>query len=110
MSSCLFCKLVNKELPSEIIYENEKFLVFKDIQPKADFHVLIVPKRHIESPHHFRENDKDLAIEMFLIAQEIARQNNFEGYKLVFNVGRKGGQLIDHLHLHFLAGEIRSSV
>jgi len=110
MPSCLFCKIVNKELPSEIVYESKNFLAFKDINPKADFHILIVPKKHIESANHLSLQDKDLLLEMFLIAKKISQQNQFKGYKLAINVGRKGGQLIDHFHLHFLAGKIKEMV
>lgn len=110
MSSCLFCKIINKEISSEIVYESKNFLVFKDINPKADFHILIVPKKHIESANHLSFQDKDLLLEMFLIAKKISRQNQLEGYKLAINVGRKGGQLIDHFHLHFLAGKIKGII
>ncbi len=110
MPPCLFCKIVNKELSSEIVYESEKSLVFKDIHPKADFHVLIVPKKHIESANRLEFEDKDLIMEMFLTAKEVALQNQLGGYKLIINVGRKAGQLIDHLHLHLLAGKIKEIV
>ena len=104
--NCLFCQIVNKELPSEIIYEDEQFTAFKDIRPKAPFHLLIVPKKHIISVERLELQDKELVGGLFLTAQKIAREQGVSktGYKLVFNVGRGGGQLIDHLHLHLLAG------
>lgn len=103
---CLFCKIVNKEVPSEIIYEDGKFIVFKDINPKAPLHLLIVPKKHISSVDHLKKEDKTLVGELFLTAQKIARNQGLArtGYKLVFNVGKGGGQLINHLHLHLLGG------
>jgi histidine triad (HIT) family protein len=100
---CLFCKIVNKEIPSEIVYEDEKVVVFKDINPKAPTHLLIVPKKHISSVDHVEIEDKALMGELILAAQKIAREKGLEGYKLQINVGRSAGQLIDHLHIHLLS-------
>ena len=100
---CLFCDIAQKKIPSEIVYEDEKFLVFKDINPKASFHVLLIPKKHIESIDQVELQDKELMGELILCAQKVAREKNLQGYKLAINVGRKGGQIIDHLHLHILA-------
>jgi len=102
--SCLFCKIAKKEMPAEIVYEDEKVLVLKDIHPKAPLHLLIVPKKHIPSINHLELRDKELMGELILVAQKIAKEKNLEGYKLVINVGRPAGQIIDHLHLHLLAG------
>ena len=102
---CIFCKIANKEVAGEIIYENDKVVAFKDIYPKAAFHILIVPKKHIESVDKLEENDKELVGEMALAAKNIAKDNNVIGYKLVINVGRDGGQIVDHLHLHLLGGK-----
>lgn len=101
---CLFCKIINKEMPSDIAYEDDEMISFKDIHPKASFHVLIVPKKHIDSLAHLE--DRDLAAKMIFTAKKIAEDNNLTGYKLIFNVGRDGGQIIDHLHLHLLSGKI----
>lgn len=103
---CLFCKIINKEISSEIIYENEEILVFKDINPKASIHFLIVPKKHIESINQLEESDREIISNLIFTAKKIAKEKSIEGYKLIFNVGRKGGQIIDHIHLHFLAGEL----
>jgi histidine triad (HIT) family protein len=104
--NCIFCQIVNKEKPADIVYEDENFLAFKDIYPKAPLHLLIVPKKHIPSIDHIEAEDKELIGEMFLVAKKIARDQKvaLSGYKLVFNVGKGGGQIIDHLHLHLLAG------
>jgi len=102
--NCLFCKIAKKEMPAEIVYEDEKVLVFKDIHPKAPLHLLIIPKKHIHSINHLELRDKELMGELILVAQKIAKEKNLEGYKLVINVGRPAGQIIDHLHLHLLAG------
>ena len=101
---CLFCKIVNKEVPSDIVYEDDKFVAFKDIAPKAPLHFLIVPRKHIASIDHVEIGDKTLIGELILVAQKIAREKSLKGYKLLINVGREGGQIIDHLHLHLLSG------
>jgi len=106
MEECIFCKIINKEVPSDIIYEDEKFVAFKDINPKAPVHYLIIPKKHIPSIDHVEIKDKGLIGELILVAQKIARDNNLKGYKLAINVGRDGGQVIDHLHLHLLSGKV----
>ncbi len=103
---CIFCKIINKELPSDIVYEDDKVLVFKDINPKAPIHFLIVPKKHIESINHLQESDREIISNLIFTAKKLAKEKHIDGYKLVFNVGRKGGQMIDHIHLHFLAGKI----
>lgn len=107
MEDCLFCKIIKKEIPAEIVCENEEVIAFKDIKPKASLHILILPKKHIESVNHLGVEDKYLMGDLFLAAKKIAKEKNLEGYKLAVNVGRKGGQLIDHLHLHLLGGEIK---
>ncbi len=106
MNDCLFCKIIAKELPSAVIYENDNFLVINDIKPKAPVHLLIITKNHIPSVDHLSQNDKELIGEMILTAQQVARDQGLSevGYKLGFNVGEKGGQLIPHLHLHLLGG------
>jgi len=101
---CLFCKIANKKTPAEIVYENDKVVVFKDIHPKASIHLLIVPKKHITSVDHLELQDKELVGELILAAQKIAKEKKLNGYKLIINVGRPAGQVIDHLHLHLLAG------
>lgn len=102
---CIFCKIVNKEIPSEIVYEDEGILAFKDINPQAPVHLLIIPKKHIPSVDHVELEDKELMGELVLAAQKIAREKNLSGYKLMINVGRPAGQVIDHLHLHLLSGK-----
>ena len=103
---CLFCKIAKKELPSEIVYEDETLVAFKDIRPKAQIHLLIVPRKHIPSVDHLAIGDKNLMGVLILGAQKIAREKNLKGYRLQINVGKDGGQFIDHLHLHLLSGEL----
>ena len=102
---CLFCKIVNKEIPSNLVYEDDKIIAFKDINPKAPVHLLIVPRKHIPSVNHLEIGDKPLMGELIFVAQKIAKEKKLKGYKLLINVGREGGQIIDHLHLHLLSGK-----
>ncbi len=104
MNDCIFCKIVNKEAPGEIIFEDEKVVAFKDIKPAAPYHYLIVPRKHIESIAHLESDHKEEIAAVIFGAKEVARRLGLKGYKLVFNVGREGGQIIDHLHLHLLGG------
>jgi len=112
MNDCVFCKIINREIPSEIVFENEKIIVFKDINPKTEIHLLIVPKKHIANINEIKEEDKELIAEMFWVVKQIAHQLNIieQGYKLVFNVGRGAGQLIEHIHLHLLSGSFNRSL
>ncbi|XOB41475.1 MAG: histidine triad nucleotide-binding protein [Candidatus Nealsonbacteria bacterium] len=100
---CLFCKIIKKELPSEIVYEDDKVLAFKDINPRAPVHFLIVPKKHIPSVDHVEFQDKELMGDLILAAQKIAKEKKLRGYRLQINVGRSAGQIVDHLHLHLLS-------
>jgi len=102
---CLFCKIINKKVPSDIVYEDKKVIAFKDIHPKAPLHLLILPKKHIPSVTHLEKEDKELMGELILVAQKIAKEKKLKGYKLIINVGREGGQLIEHLHLHLLSSK-----
>jgi len=103
---CLFCKIIKKSIPSEIVLEDGKFICFKDINPKAPIHLLIVPKKHLSSLERLRKEHKWLAGEMMLFAKKAAAKQGVskKGYKLVLNVGKGAGQAIGHLHLHLLSG------
>ncbi len=102
---CLFCKIAKKEQPAEFVYEDKNFVCFKDINPKAATHLLIIPREHIESINHLLPKHSKLAGDLLLTAQKIAKKIGVAdfGYKLTFHVGRGGGQIIDHLHLHLLS-------
>lgn len=102
---CIFCKIASGDLASETLYNDDTVRVFKDIHPKAPIHFLIIPKTHIESIASLKEKDgKNIAGSLVYAAKQVAEQQGIRGYKLVFNVGREGGQIIDHVHLHLLAG------
>jgi len=101
---CIFCKIVNKKLPAEILFENGSLIIIKDIKPSAPIHHLIISKEHIKSVATLEEKNKDLIADMILAAKDDAKLAGLSGYKTVFNVGREGGQIIDHLHLHMMGG------
>jgi len=105
MENCIFCDIASKILPKEFLYEDNELMAFTDIKPLAPVHILIVPKEHIASINSLKESHKNLIGNMFLLAKEMAKDYEIsEGYKITFNTGRKGGQLIDHLHLHLMGG------
>ena len=101
---CIFCKIINKEIPSDFIYEDGDIVVIKDIHPLAPIHNLIILKEHIQSISHLENSHQEVVSKMIFTAKKIAEKLGLKGYKLVFNVGREGGQVIDHLHLHLLGG------
>lgn len=107
MDTCLFCKIVKKELSPEVAYEDNQFLAFKDIHPIAPIHLLIIPKKHIPSVDHLELYDKELVGELFVAARSIAKSQGISqtGYRLIFNVGADAGQSVNHLHLHILGGK-----
>lgn len=107
MKGCIFCKIANKEIKSEIVSENGEFIAFKDINPKALIHVLIIPKNHVGPVNTLSEDDNELISGLILEAKEISKQIGISenGYRLIFNVGKDAGMEIDHLHLHLLAGK-----
>ncbi len=104
---CLFCSIVNKQTPSNILFENDDVIIIKDIMPKAPVHVLVMPKRHIVSVNGLAESDKNLIAEIIFAAKNYAAEAGVSesGYKLIFNNGKEGGQIIPHLHLHLLGGK-----
>lgn len=101
--SCIFCKIANREIAKDFIYQDDKVMVFEDINPQAPFDFLIVPKKHIPSVDHLEVEDKTLMGELILTTQKIAKEKKLKGYKLLINVGRTAGQVVDHLHIHLLA-------
>ncbi len=106
MVDCLFCKIINKEINSDILFEDDDVLAFKDINPQAPIHFLIVPKKHISTINDLQQEDEKITGKMILIAQSLAKQENIDekGYRLVFNCNSEGGQAVYHIHLHLLGG------
>ena len=105
MSDCLFCKIVAKELGSEVVKETDNVLAFKDINPGAPTHVLVIPKEHIASAQDLGPQHGDLLAEMFGVMGEVADEANLgRGHRLVTNIGPDAGQTVHHLHFHVLGG------
>ena len=103
---CLFCKIAHGRTDTVFLYENDDLVVFRDINPHAPVHLLIVPKRHIRSVNDLTTADNEILAQMIMTARQMARQEKVDvsGYKLLFNVEKGGGQMIFHLHLHLLGG------
>jgi len=101
---CIFCKIIEGEIPNKTVLENENFLAFEDINPQAKIHVLIIPKVHIQS---FNEMTPNIMSEMTTFIQEVALTLGVksDGYRLITNIGQNGGQEVGHIHFHLLAGE-----
>ncbi|MCZ7393688.1 MAG: histidine triad nucleotide-binding protein [Candidatus Methanoperedens sp.] len=111
-SDCIFCKIIKGEAPANFIYRDENMVVFHDTRPKAPVHVLILPVEHIESVNSLDERHSAIISRMILKAKEIARILGIDesGYKVIINVGRGGGQIIFHLHIHLIGGWARSEI
>ncbi len=101
---CIFCEIAKGSKPAGVVYEDDEVKVFTSIQPSAPVHLLVIPKEHIPSIAHLEANHNALIAKLIYTAKRIAEEKGLLGYKLVFNVGREGGQVIDHLHLHLLGG------
>jgi len=105
MSDCLFCKIVEGEIPSNKVYEDDRILCFHDVDPQAPVHVLIIPKKHIPSLDDLQEEDADLISYIMLKVKDIAAELGLEnGYRLVNNCGEDGLQTVKHLHFHLVGG------
>jgi histidine triad (HIT) family protein len=105
-AGCLFCRIVARESPAEIEYEDDHVLAFRDIYPKAPIHLLVVPKRHVESVMTLEPDDAPLAGRLLLAARTLGERLSLaeRGYRLAIHCGPEGGQVVYHLHLHFMAG------
>ncbi|UOO82503.1 histidine triad nucleotide-binding protein [Uruburuella testudinis] len=103
MSDCIFCKIADKQIPAAVVYEDGDMLCFKDIQPAAPVHLLLIPKKHIDSLAHVQAEDGGLMAKMMLKVPEIAEANGLtHGFKTQINTGKGGGQEVFHLHIHIL--------
>lgn len=106
MNDCIFCKIVNRKILAPIVYEDKDILAFKDAHPLAPVHILIIPKKHLESINDLKEKDTELVGKLILVAKKIAQDFDIssKGYKLLFRVGQWGGQEVPHIHLHLIGG------
>ncbi len=107
MSDCIFCKIVNKEITTELIYEDEEIIAFNDINPQAPIHILVIPKKHISSLVDLNEEDENLIGKIFGVINKIAKKEGIDknGFRVIMNCGEDAGQEVKHLHFHILAGK-----
>lgn len=101
---CIFCRIVQGELECDKLYEDDTVLAFRDIHPKAPVHGLVIPKRHVATLKDFDDDDGGLLGRLMLVAKRVAAEHELDGYRVVMNVGRAGGQIVFHAHLHILGG------
>ncbi len=108
MDNCIFCKIVKGEIPCNKVYEDDKVLAFNDINPAAPVHFLVIPKKHIDSVMNLQEDDYSLLQHIMKIIVKIAEEMNIDknGFRIVNNIGRDGGQTVPHLHFHILGGRL----
>lgn len=105
MEDCLFCKIIKGEIPSEKVYEDDEILAFKDINPLAPVHILVIPKKHIETADDIEEIDESIIGKIFTVIKKIAKENSLEnGYRIINNCKEDGGQEVKHLHFHLIGG------
>lgn len=106
MEDCIFCKIINKDIPASVVYEDEKVLAFNDISPHAPTHILLVPKEHFASLNEIPEEKKDILSYILLKARQVAQEKGIaeNGYRIVLNTARDSGQLVFHIHFHLLGG------
>jgi histidine triad (HIT) family protein len=106
LDGCIFCKIINKELPSTVYYEDDKLIAIKDINPVAPVHILIIPKEHIINVKDINESNAQILIDIHRIANKLAKDLGIaeKGYRLITNCGKEAGQTVFHLHYHLLGG------
>lgn len=102
MSDCIFCKIANGEIPSNLVYENDSVVAFNDINPAAPVHILVIPKKHVESLNELE--DKNLMAELLFGVKEVVKKLNITDYRTVINTGKGAGQEVFHIHLHIISG------
>lgn len=107
MVGCVFCRIVNKEIPSTVVYEDETLIAFNDINPVSPVHVLIVPRKHMVNLNDVQESDREVLGNMLFVAAKIAKEKGIHerGYRTVVNNGAEGGQIVMHVHMHLIGGK-----
>jgi len=106
MSDCVFCKIIKREIPAEIVYEDEEVIAFLDIHPVTPVHILVIPKKHIPSSNDIELEDEKVIGKLFSTIKQIAKEKGIaeKGYRIIMNCGKEGGQVVDHIHFHLLGG------
>ena len=106
MEDCIFCKIINKEIPSTIVYEDEEIIAFRDLNPVAPVHILVIPKKHIAKVTELSNEDEALIGKIYTVINKIAKDENIfdDGFRVIVNCGENGGQEVQHLHFHLIGG------
>ncbi len=107
MEDCIFCKIIKKEIPSKIVYESDEIMAFRDLNPVAPVHILVIPKKHLSSLLDLNEEDEKLVGKIYTVINKIAKQEGIDekGFRVVVNCGEDGGQEVKHLHFHLIGGK-----
>ncbi len=107
MEDCIFCKIIKREIPSSIVYEDSEIIAFRDVNPQAPVHILVIPKKHISSLIELKEEDEILVGKIYTVINKIAEQEGIDkkGFRVIVNCGEDGGQEVKHLHFHILGGK-----
>lgn len=107
MEDCIFCKIIRREIPSSIVYEDSEIIAFRDVNPQAPVHILVIPKKHIASLVDLKEEDELLVGKIYTVINKIAKQEGIDkkGFRVIVNCGDDGGQEVKHLHFHILGGK-----
>ena len=107
MQDCIFCKIINKEIPSSIVYEDDEIIAFRDIHPVTPVHILVIPKKHITSLANLEKEDEAVVGRIYGVINKIAKQEGIleKGFRVIVNCGEDGGQEVQHLHFHLLGGK-----
>ena len=101
---CIFCKIINGEIPTTKVYEDDTVIAFNDIEPQAPVHILIIPKEHIKSAAEIDESNSALSANVFEVASKLAKEMNLDGFRIVNNCGDSAGQTVKHIHFHLMSG------
>lgn len=107
MQDCIFCKIINKEIPSNVVYEDDEIIAFRDIHPVTPVHILVIPKKHITSLANLEKEDEAIVGKIYGVINKIAKQEGIleKGFRVIVNCGEDGGQEVQHLHFHLLGGK-----
>lgn len=107
MDDCVFCKIIKREIPAEIVYEDEEIIGFKDANPAAPIHILVIPKKHIAKITQIKQEDEKVIGKIYSVINKIAKEQGIDekGFRVIINCGEDGGQVVGHIHFHLLGGK-----